>query len=80
MQAVPKRTATKNSKGSKLFIRSVAAHMTHANRHVHPFVCDFTKKNKSIFCNEQKNKTRQNEKNIKKYSLKGQKVASEIDA
>lgn len=51
MQAVPKRTATKNSKGSKLFIRSVAAHMTHANRHVHPFVCDFTKKNKSIFLN-----------------------------
>ena len=51
MQAVPKRTATKNSKGSKLFIRSVAAHMTHANRHVHPFVCDFTKKNKSIFFN-----------------------------
>jgi len=51
MQAVPKRTATKNSKGSKLFIRSVAAHMTHANRHVQPFVCDFTKKNKSIFFN-----------------------------
>jgi len=51
MQAVPKRTATKNSKGSKLFIRSVAAHMTHANRHVHSFVCDFTKKNKSIFFN-----------------------------
>ncbi len=51
MQAVPKRTATKNSKGSKLFIRSVAAHMIHANRHVQPFVCDFTKKNKSIFFN-----------------------------
>ena len=51
MQAVPKRTATKNSKGSKLFIKSVAVHMTHTNRYVQPFVCDFTKTNKSIFFN-----------------------------
>ena len=49
MEIIKKGTANTQSKGSKLFINTLAVHMTHANKHVQPFVCDFTKTNKSIF-------------------------------
>ena len=50
MEAIKKRTATKEQKG-QTFIKSVAIHMTHANRHVNPYVCDFRIKNKGLIKN-----------------------------
>lgn len=51
METIKKRTANKELKGSKLFNNTLAVHMMHANKDVQPFVCDFTRKNKSIFFN-----------------------------
>ena len=51
METVTKKTANEESKGSKLFTDTLAVHMMHANKDVQPLVCDFTKKNKSIFFN-----------------------------
>jgi len=50
MEAIKKRTATKEQKG-QTFIKSVAIHMSHANRHTSPLVLDFTKKNKGLIKN-----------------------------
>ena len=50
MEAVETKTATKKQKG-QTFIKSVAVHLCHANRHVNPYVCDFRTKNKGIFKN-----------------------------
>ena len=50
MESVETQTATKEQKG-QTFIKSVAVHLCHANRHVNPYVCDFRTKNKGIFKN-----------------------------
>ena len=50
MEAVETKTATEKQKG-QTFIKSVAVHLVHANRHVNPYVCDFRTKNKGIFKN-----------------------------